>query len=143
MADSKEIDEVNGVDDVEDGCSVDGCSVDGCSFEDDEKVSACDCETECGDDCNCENETDENDDTEGELLTNDADDEVKKLKRVVNDLEEKRLRAVAEMENIKRRSAIDLVESEANITAKIMSELLDIIDNFDRAMSVEDKSGET
>ena len=58
------------------------------------------------------------------------------------DLKEKLLRVTAEMQNIKRRSEIDLANAYKYDGFDIMEKLLPVIDNFERAISIKQEGTE-
>ena len=58
------------------------------------------------------------------------------------DLKEKVLRITAEMQNIKRRSEIDLANAYKYDGFDIMEKLLPVIDNFERAISIKQEGTE-
>ena len=58
------------------------------------------------------------------------------------DLKEKVLRITAEMQNIKRRSEIDLANAYKYDGFDLMEEILPILDNFERALSIKQEGTE-
>ena len=57
------------------------------------------------------------------------------LRSTVADLEDKLLRAAAEFDNYKKRVSRQYIEMERNATGAVLEELLEIVDNFERALS--------
>ena len=70
------------------------------------------------------------------------DKEKDELIKVNLDLKEKVLRITAEMQNIKRRSEIDLANAYKYDGFDIIEKLLPIIDNFERAISIKQEGTE-
>ena len=70
------------------------------------------------------------------------DKEKDELIKVNLDLKEKVLRITAEMQNIKRRSEIDLANAYKYDGFDLMEKLLPILDNFERAISIKQEGTE-
>lgn len=70
------------------------------------------------------------------------DVEIEKLKLALNDANDKRLRAIAEMENIKKQSSKAINNQSLDTKIKILKEFVDILDSFERAKLIEDKSSQ-
>jgi molecular chaperone GrpE len=62
-----------------------------------------------------------------------VEDEVEKLKSEVDELKDKYLRQVAEFENFKRRTAREKVEMIQTAGKEVITSLLDVLDDCDRA----------
>lgn len=77
------------------------------------------------------NEADEADETE------DKDEDSQEL---VNEYKDKYIRLHAEFDNFRRRTAKEVLEIRSTASADLMKELLDVVDNFDRAFCDEHKS---
>ena len=65
--------------------------------------------------------------------TAESDSEVEKLKRELDETKDKYLRIVAEFENFKRRNAKERVELIQTAGREVITEMLDVIDDCDRA----------
>ncbi len=61
--------------------------------------------------------------------------EVDDLKQQVEELEDKLLRAAAEFENFKKRTARQYEQIVSSAGDRVLGDLLEIVDNFDRAMA--------
>lgn len=66
--------------------------------------------------------------------------EVVKLKEEISLLNEKNLRLMAEMQNMKRHYSEDLLNLSKRDGEKFIKELLPIIDNFERAIKMDDNN---
>ena len=66
-------------------------------------------------------------------LTAESDSEVEKLKRELEETKDKYLRTVAEFENFKRRNAKERVELIQTAGKEVITEMLDVLDDCDRA----------
>ena len=64
----------------------------------------------------------------------DSEDPLEILRRERDAFEEKWLRAVAEMENVRRRARRDVQEGRRFAQADLLRPLLDVYDNFERAL---------
>jgi molecular chaperone GrpE len=62
-----------------------------------------------------------------------VEDEVEKLKSEVDELKDKYLRQVAEFENFKRRTAREKVEMIQTAGKEVITSLLEVLDDCDRA----------
>lgn len=60
-----------------------------------------------------------------------------KLKEQLADLNDKHLRLMAEYDNFRKRSAKERLEITATATGNAVSEILSVIDNFERALQTE------
>ena len=75
-----------------------------------------------------------------EEAENDADDPVKRAEKLEADLAEKdaqMLRLRADFDNFRRRSAKEREELAAVVTQGILTDMLPLLDNFERALSAE------
>lgn len=61
------------------------------------------------------------------------DDEVEKLRNELQDMKDKYLRQVAEFENFKKRSARERIELIQTAGKEVITSLLDVVDDCDRA----------
>ncbi len=66
--------------------------------------------------------------------------EEEKLKKRVAELEDKLARKAAEFENYKKRTAREYVDMIKSANEKTLGDILDVVDNFDRALSQKDKN---
>ncbi|MEG1243843.1 MAG: nucleotide exchange factor GrpE, partial [Oscillospiraceae bacterium] len=64
------------------------------------------------------------------------------LKDEINDLNEKYLRLAAEYDNFRKRSQKERESVYADAKASVLSEILPVIDNFDRANEISDPASE-
>lgn len=62
--------------------------------------------------------------------------------QAASDEKDRALRAVAEMENIRRRSAIDVEKAHKFALEKFASELLPVLDNLERTLQLADKEND-
>lgn len=69
--------------------------------------------------------------------TNDLQAEVDRLQEEVENEQNKYLRLLADYENFKRRSAKDREEAEKFRSKALLSDLLPVLDNFERALAAE------
>ena len=93
-------------------CHCEGCSDDGCS---------------CGETCDCEECTCEHD------IVSELEEKIKKL-------EEALLRNQAELQNYKRRKEEEVSRLLKYSEEDIASEFLPILDNFERAINMDDNN---
>ena len=75
--------------------------------------------------------------TAAESTTDTADDETEKLKKELEETKEARMRLLAEYDNYRKRTTKEKTDIYSDAQAKTVNEFLSVIDNFDRAMSVE------
>ncbi|MDV6377956.1 nucleotide exchange factor GrpE [Sporosarcina sp. GW1-11] len=76
----------------------------------------------------------------------EEDEQAKKIDELTKALEEeesKKLRVMADMENVKRRAALDYQALQTYRAQNVMVNVLPVLDNFERALSVEAKEAET
>ncbi|MCK4607233.1 MAG: nucleotide exchange factor GrpE [candidate division Zixibacteria bacterium] len=74
----------------------------------------------------------------GEVAEEEELREEEKLRRQVAELEDRHLRAVAEFENYKKRTARQFEGMFRSANDKILIELLDVVDSFERALQHKD-----
>ena len=67
--------------------------------------------------------------------------EEQRLRERVAELEEKLLRALADYDNLRKRSARQLEQVISSANEKLLGELLDVVDNFERALQHECHDG--
>ncbi|MCP4684299.1 MAG: nucleotide exchange factor GrpE [bacterium] len=60
--------------------------------------------------------------------------EVDQLKAQVQQLEDQKLRALAEMDNFRKRSARQIQDTIRHANDRLLREMLDVVDNFERAL---------
>ncbi|UUX34395.1 nucleotide exchange factor GrpE [Fundicoccus culcitae] len=68
------------------------------------------------------------------------EDETTKLEKEIEALEEKNLRLQAEIANMQRRNNLDRQDAAKYRSQKLASQLLDVVDNLERALSTESQS---
>lgn len=85
-----------------------------------------------------ENETQSNDE-----MTNEAPSELELLQKQLDEETNRHLRLRADYENFKRRAQLDRESAEKYKSQGILSNLLPVLDNFERAMQVETVSEES
>ncbi|WP_088008034.1 nucleotide exchange factor GrpE [Indiicoccus explosivorum] len=79
-----------------------------------------------------------------EALSDEAQpDETEKLREELENEQNKYLRLLADYENFKRRSAKDRAEAEKFRSRALLTDLLPVLDNFERALAVDVKNDET
>ena len=103
-----------------------------CTCEED-----CTCNEEClcGDNCTCEDECT----CDEECSCKDScDEEVLKLSKEVNDLKEALLRNQADLQNYKRRKDEETERLQKYKNEELIKELLTVVDNFERAIKMDD-----
>jgi len=80
-----------------------------------------------------------------EVLTTEQELEKKidELTKALEEEEGKKLRVLADMENVKRRAALDYQTLQTYRAQNVMVNILPVLDNFERALAVEAKEEET
>jgi molecular chaperone GrpE len=68
------------------------------------------------------------------------DAELKSLKKEHDDLKDKYLRKLAEMENLRKRFDRERVEYQQYALSEVLRELLLVLDNFERALKIQDQA---
>ena len=97
----------------------------------------CTCNEEClcGDNCTCEDECT----CDEECSCKDScNEEVLKLSKEVNDLKEALLRNQADLQNYKRRKDEETEKLQKYKNEELIKELLTVVDNFERAIKMDD-----
>lgn len=79
----------------------------------------------------------ENEGTIEETVTEDQTDELALVKEKLEKEEERYLRLRADFDNMKRRNQIERVAQEKYRAQKLLTDLLPVLDNFERALQVE------
>lgn len=110
-----------------------------------EKISSCECENKeenstCKEKCECENEK-VNSETEEQKIQTEVEElkkEIEKLQENVKDLEDKNLREKAELINFKKRKEEEVGRIIKYSSEDIVKDMLPIIDNFERAIKMDD-----
>ena len=69
--------------------------------------------------------------------TDESEARIKELEKAVQDEKDKYMRLFAEFDNFRKRTTKEKTESYGDATAKTLSEIIPVIDNFDRALDVE------
>ena len=87
---------------------------------------------------NDENQTPKDEEIKQETTTEEnAPSEVEKLTNELSEEKNKYLRLMAEYDNFRKRSAKEKLESYADATSKVISDILPVYDNFERALQSE------
>ncbi|MBD3220578.1 nucleotide exchange factor GrpE [bacterium] len=73
--------------------------------------------------------------TEDVDATDATDDQVARLEAELTEERDRRLRLMAEMENLRKRTRREVTESRRFAQAELLRPLLEILDNFDRALA--------
>ena len=94
----------------------------------------CDEECSCGDECSCEDECSCGE----ECSCEEADDEIDALNKQINDLKEALLRNQADLQNYKRRKEEETDRLQKYKNEELIKELLTVVDNFERAIKMDD-----
>ena len=81
--------------------------------------------------------------TEEETVKEDELDELALLKEKLGNEEERYIRLRADFDNLKRRNQIDRVAQEQYRAQKLLTDLLPVLDNFERALQVEATTEDT
>lgn len=68
---------------------------------------------------------------------------IEELTKQLEEQESKRLRALADLENTKRRAALDYQALQTYRSQNVIVNILPVLDNFERALSVEAKEAES
>ncbi|ARF18731.1 nucleotide exchange factor GrpE [Sporosarcina sp. P3] len=79
-----------------------------------------------------------------ELTTEqELEKKIDELTKALEEEEGKKLRVMADMENVKRRASLDYQTLQTYRAQNVMVNILPVLDNFERALSVEAKEEET
>ncbi len=76
----------------------------------------------------------EKDNTEEELIKEDIEESIESSKEE-DEYKDKYLRLLADYDNLRRRSASDILAQNVNAKIEIFKELVEVIDNFERSLS--------
>lgn len=68
---------------------------------------------------------------------------IDELTKALEEEESKKLRVLADMENVKRRAALDFQALQTYRAQNVLVNILPVLDNFQRALTVEAKEAET
>ncbi len=126
--------------DKEEKCKCKNCECENCNCE------SCECENCTCENCECENGKEcacsSCKEDEGKKKSKHNDKEIEELKKELSEANDKCIRIQAEMMNFKRRK-----EEETSLRLKycnedILKKFIEIVDNFERALSNEDISEE-
>lgn len=107
----------------------DNCNGEECNCNHDCECSDCSCEDNCDndchcDECNCEDDCDEK--------------KIKELEEKIKELETKSLASQADMINYRKRKDEEVAKMMKYANEDLASELLQTIDNFERAIKMDD-----
>jgi len=69
--------------------------------------------------------------------------EVDQLKIQMQQLEDQKLRALAELDNLKKRTVRQMQETIRSANDRLLGEMLEIVDNFERALQHQEAPGES
>ena len=101
--------------------------------------NCCDKDCHCGDGCTCEEEVKDN--KKGKKEKKDKyKEKIKELEDKVKDLEEKNLREKAELINYRKRKDEEVVRMLKYANEDLALEILPILDNFERAIGMDDQN---
>ena len=101
--------------------------------------NCCDKDCHCGDECTCEEEVKDN--KKGKKEKKDKyKEKIKELEDKVKDLEEKNLREKAELINYRKRKDEEVVRMLKYANEDLALEILPILDNFERAINMDDQN---
>ena len=83
----------------------------------------------------------EKDSPDTETMTEESSEtEVEKLTRELNEVKDKHLRLYSEFENFRRRTAKERLELIGSANAELMTALLPVLDDFERAREASDRA---
>lgn len=114
---------------------------DECNCTEDNKCSEnCTCteECNCGDNCECGESCECDDDCNCECGCNESEAEITELNNQIIALKEALLRNQAELQNYKRRKEEEMDKVLKYKNEELIKELLNIVDNFERAIKMDD-----
>ena len=100
-----------------------------------QESKACNC---CNEECNCENTDNECNCNEECCCEHDHSQEIEVLNKQISDLKEAMLRNQAELQNYKRRKEEETEKFHKYKNEELIKELLPVIDNFERAIKMDD-----
>lgn len=91
-----------------------------------------------------EDELNQHHSQEEEVLSEESEelDEIKKLEYEVADLKEKYLRLYSDFENYRKRTAKERLELISTASEDVLSELIPVVDDFERAFKASENEGE-
>ncbi|MCX7657973.1 MAG: nucleotide exchange factor GrpE [Oscillospiraceae bacterium] len=67
----------------------------------------------------------------------ERDKQIEELQKELNETKDRYLRTLAEYDNYRKRTAKEKTEAYSDAAAKVVSEFLSVIDNFERAIAVQ------
>lgn len=109
-----------------------------CHCNDDKCTCDCDCNCgdscECGDDCNCK------EDKKDKKKKDKHKDEINKLKDLVKEKENEVLMAKADLINYRKRKDEEVVKMLKFCNEDLIKQILPILDNFERAIKLDDNN---
>lgn len=108
----------------EDNCNGEECNCNNCECDSD-----CSCEDNCDNDCQCD-DFDSKDDCDAK--------KIKELEEKIKELETKSLASQADMINYRKRKDEEVARMMKYANEDLASELLQTIDNFERAIKMDD-----
>jgi len=114
---------------------------DECNCTEDNKCSEnCTCteECNCGDNCECGESCECDDDCNCECGCNESEAEITELNNQIIALKEALLRNQAELQNYKRRKEEEMDKVLKYKNEELIKELLNVVDNFERAIKMDD-----
>ncbi len=118
------------------------CECENCNCPHEEET--CECEHTCGcDDCTCDEESSgENRDLKKEKKDkkDKHKDKIKELEQQVKELEDKSLRDKAELINYRKRKDEEMSRILKYSNEDIVKQLLPVVDNFERAIKMDDQN---
>ena len=89
------------------------------------------------------NEIEKNEETEKNIVEdNNANEQLEKLQEELTDVKDRHTRLIAEFDNLKKRSAKEREGLYNSIMGDIVSSLLPVIDNLEKAAEAESKDEE-
>lgn len=102
-----------------------------------EEQQTCTCECN-NNECNCENTENECNCNEECCCDKDNNQEIEALNKQISDLKEVLLRNQADLQNYKRRKDEEVEKFQKYKNEELIKELLPVIDNFERAIKMDD-----
>ena len=122
-------------------CNEECTCGDECNCTEDNKCSEnCTCteECNCGDNCQCGESCECGDECNCDCDCNDNEEVIAELNNHINSLKEAMLRNQAELQNYKRRKEEEMEKVLKYKNEELIKELLNVVDNFERAIKMDD-----
>lgn len=91
----------------------------------------------------CETDDGKEEDSSSNKEEEELKNQVAKLEKQLEEIENRYLRLHADFENYRRRSKLDFEAAQKYRAQTLVSDILPVLDNFERALKVETKSEET